>query len=120
MSVSLIVSSIRDRFVFGGVVLNNKNKRRRRRTSLYLVVVLVIIFVVTMGVHGMNLSADCDKLSAEQTELETRKKELEEEREEIKNRSEYMKTDAYIEDVAREKFGLAYDDEIIFKAAESE
>ena len=31
-----------------------------------------------------------------------------------------MKTDEYIEDVAREKFGLVYDNEIIFKPAESE
>ena len=96
------------------------NKKHRRRTSLYLVVILVVIFVVTMGVQGYALSANCDKLSAEQTELEAKKKQLEEEQEEIKSRYDYMKTDAYIEDVAREKFGLAYDDEIIFKAADNE
>ena len=95
------------------------HKKRRRRTSLYLVAILAAIFVATMVVQGVTLSADCDKLSAEQTELEAKKKQLEEEREEIQSKSEYMKTDAYIEDVAREKFGLAYDDEIIFKAADN-
>ena len=104
----------------GGDVLKKPNTKRRRRTGLYLVIVLVLIFVVTMGVQGMALSSDCAKLSAEQEELEARKKELQEEREEIENQAEYMKTDAYIEDVAREKFGLAYDDEIIFKAADNE
>ena len=29
---------------------------------------------------------------------------------------EYRKTDQYVEDVAREKFGLVYDNEIVFKA----
>ena len=95
-----------------------KVNKPRRRTGLYLVVILVVIFVVTMGVQGMALSSNCDKLNAEQTELEAKKKELEEERKEIEDKSEYMKTDAYIEDVAREKFGLAYDDEIIFKVKE--
>lgn len=99
--------------------LTKKRKRSKKRTGLYLVIALVLLFVVTLGAHGMTLSQDCDKLSAEVTELEAKKKELEQESEEIKERSEYMKTDAYIEDVAREKFGLAYDDEIIFKAADS-
>ena len=103
----------------GGDVLKKVHKKRRRRTSLYLVAILAAIFVATMVVQGVSLSADCDKLSAEQTELEAKKKQLEEEREEIQSKSEYMKTDAYIEDVAREKFGLAYDDEIIFKAADN-
>ena len=96
------------------------NTKRRRRTSLYRVVILVVIFVVTMGVQGYALSANCDKLSAEQAELIAKKKQLEEQREDIENQSDYMKTDAYIEDVAREKFGLAYDDEIIFKAADND
>ena len=39
---------------------------------------------------------------------------------EIKEKSEYMKTDQYIEDTAREKFGLVYGNEIIFKAADGE
>ena len=99
--------------------LTKKRKRSKKRTGLYLVIALVLLLVVTLGAHGMTLSQDCDKLSAEVTELEAKKKELEQESEEIKERSEYMKTDAYIEDVAREKFGLAYDDEIIFKAADS-
>ena len=100
--------------------MKKPNKVHKRRTSLYLVVALVIILVVTMGVQGMALSADCDKLSAQQSELEAKKRELEEQREEIESKSEYMKTDAYIEDVAREKFGLAYDDEIIYKAADTD
>ena len=34
----------------------------------------------------------------------------------IQEQKAYMQTDEYIENAAREKFGLVYDDEIIFKA----
>ena len=33
----------------------------------------------------------------------------------IEEQAEYQKTDAYIEDLAREKLGLVHEDEIIFK-----
>ena len=38
--------------------------------------------------------------------------------EEIKNLEEYMNTTQYIEDVAKNKLGLVYDNEIIFKESE--
>jgi len=36
--------------------------------------------------------------------------------EELRERSKYVKTKKYVEEVAREKLGLIYEDEIIFKA----
>ena len=36
--------------------------------------------------------------------------------EKLKEYSKYVKTKKYIEEVAREKLGLIYEDEIIFKA----
>jgi len=79
---------------------------------------VVGLFAGTLVIHGVNLRSDVKKLQAQQTELKAQKKALIKEREEIKVQSEYMKTDQYIEDVAREKFGLVYDNEIIFKAAD--
>jgi cell division protein DivIC len=79
---------------------------------------LIGIFLGTLVVHGVSLRANCQKLAAEQTQLEEKKKSLEKEKEDIEEKKEYMKTDKYIEEVAREKFGLVYNNEIIFKAAE--
>lgn len=70
----------------------------------------------TLAVHGYTLRANCQKLATEQSNLKEKKKSLEQEQEDIKEQAEYRKTDQYIEDVAREKFGLVYDNEIIFKA----
>ena len=48
--------------------------------------------------------------------VKDKKKSLKKEQEQIKEQKEYRKTDQYVEDVAREKFGLVYDNEIVFKA----
>lgn len=95
-------------------------RRRKRRTSLYLVMLLIGTFLGTLVVQGVRLHTECQELAKEQSQLEEKKKRLEKEQQEIKEREEYMKTDQYIEDVAREKFGLVYDNEIIFKAADSD
>ena len=58
----------------------------------------------------------CQKLATEQQNLKDKKKSLKKEQEQIKEQKEYRKTDQYVEDVAREKFGLVYDNEIVFKA----
>ena len=97
-----------------------KRRKQKRRTSLYLVMLVIGLFLTTLVVQGVNLRANCQKLSTEQAQLEEKKKSLEKEQEEIKDEAAYRKTDKYIEDVAREKFGLVYDNEIIFKAEDAE
>lgn len=93
-----------------------KRRKRKSRAGLYLVMLVAAIFVGTLAVHGYTLRVNCQKLTEEQSNLEEKKKSLTREREKIKEQSEYRKTDQYVEDVAREKFGLVYDNEIIFKA----
>lgn len=97
-----------------------KKRTRKRRTSLYLVMLVIGLFLTTLIVQGVNLKSNCRKLSTEQAQLQEKKKNLEKEREQIQEEAEYRKTDKYIEDTAREKFGLVYDNEIIFKAEDAE
>ena len=85
-----------------------RRRKRRNRTGIYLVMLVAALFVGTLAVHGYSLRANCQKLATEQQKLK--------EQEQIKEQKEYRKTDQYVEDVAREKFGLVYDNEIVFKA----
>ena len=85
-----------------------RRRKRRNRTGIYLVMLVAALFVGTLAVHGYSLRANCQKLATEQQNLK--------EQEQIKEQKEYRKTDQYVEDVAREKFGLVYDNEIVFKA----
>lgn len=93
-----------------------RRRRRKNRAGLYLVMLVALLFVGTLAVHGYTLRANCQRLAEEQNSLKEKKKNLEKEQEKIKEQKEYRKTDQYVEDVAREKFGLVYDNEIIFKA----
>ena len=70
-------------------------RRRRNRTGLYLVMTVVLLFCGTLGIHGIALKSNCLTLEEKQA---------------------YMQTDEYVEYIARQKFGLVYDNEIIFKA----
>ena len=51
--------------------------------------------------------------------LAKEKEDLLEEQQEISDYSAYVKTKQYIEEVAREKLGLVYKDEIIFQSKNS-
>ena len=48
--------------------------------------------------------------------LEEQKKGLLKEREEISDYEDYVQTKKYVEEIAREKLGLVYKDEIIFQS----
>jgi len=93
-----------------------RRRKRRNRTGIYLVMLVAALFVGTLAVHGYSLRANCQKLATEQQNLKDKKKSLKKEQEQIKEQKEYRKTDQYVEDVAREKIGLVYDNEIVFKA----
>lgn len=91
---------------------------KKHRNALYLVMLVVGIFLGTLVVQGISLHNNCRDLEMELGQLEEKKKSLEQEKKKIKEQEAYTKTDEYIEDMAREKFGLVYDDEIIFKPEE--
>ena len=93
-----------------------RKRRRRNRAGLFLVMTVVLLFCGTLAIHSISLKADCQTLQQQKQELETKKDELEKQKKSIQEQEAYMQTDEYVEQVAREKFGLVYDNEIIFKA----
>lgn len=93
-----------------------KKRRRKNRTGLFLVMTVVLLFCGTLGIHSISLRADCQSLQEKKEELEAKKADLDKEKKSIQEQQTYMQTNEYIEQVAREKFGLVYDNEIIFKA----
>ncbi len=93
-----------------------RRRRRRNRTGLYLVMTVVLLFCATLGIHSISLKANCLELQKQKQELQQKKDELQKEKKSIQEQKAYMQTDEYIENAAREKFGLVYEDEIIFKA----
>ena len=71
---------------------------------------------VIVLVNSMALKAKERAYKEQEIELQQQIKEEEQKAKEIDKLEDYVGTDAYVEDMAREKLGLVYEDEIIFKA----
>ena len=103
------------------MALNHKRPRRRRRapnnkTGMILIsVVLVLVFLVTFA-RVLTLK----KTQAVYSEKEEYYGELlaseEQRKEDLVEFEKYTQTNAYIEEVAKERYGLVKDGEILFVA----
>ena len=76
-------------------------------------VVLVLCFILTYNSFGMK--ASLREKNEQIEELQAQVKEQEQIQENLVKESEYIKSDDYIEEIARDKLGLVHDNEIVFK-----
>ena len=93
-------------------------RRRRNKLSPYTVAGVIVLCCVLGGTFTykiVTLKAEAAKYSAQISELKKEKKKLKDERAEIKDYESYVKTKEYTEEVARNKLGLVYPNEIIFE-----
>ena len=99
-------------------------KRRRRRVSasnrrgMAGIAVVVMTLLVVLLFQSHKLEQKNISYAAQIAQLEEQIEEEEARTAEIGKMPEYTETRDYIEKVAREKFGLVYEDEILFRAAD--
>lgn len=93
-------------------------KRRQNRFSMFLVSIVVLMILVAVWVRSMELQRKLDTYTAKQEQLEEQIADEEERQQEIEEFSKYTQTKKYAEEVAKEKLGLVYEDEILFKQEE--
>lgn len=93
-------------------------KIRAARKTMFIITFIVAVLFVTFLILTINLRAKV-KISTERAAvLENQIKEEQDRTQEIEDLENYMKSDDYIEQVAKEKLGMVKDGEIIFKAAD--
>lgn len=95
-----------------------KRTSRRKRISRFTVFGIIVLSVVICGTMAYKysvLKTQEKEYSRHLAGLKKEKKEADKRAEELKEYEEYVKTDEYVEEVAREKLGLVYKDEIIFE-----
>ncbi len=93
-------------------------KRQQNRFSMFLATLVVVLILVLVGVKSIELR---DKIDQKRTEAAPLAAQIEAEMQrtlEIEALGKEVQTKGYIEDVAREKLGLVYEDEILFKQDE--
>lgn len=92
-----------------------RQRGRGRSGGTVSISLIVMVFLVVMVIQILTLR-DKDKGYAQK--LDGLRQEYQQETEratEIDELQEYMKSDAFIEDTAKSKLGLAYDNETIYK-----
>lgn len=97
-------------------------KRRRpsksNRLGMYLIAFIVMVLLIGLLVQSQDLADANAKKEARKAELEQQIKDEEVRAEEIEQLAEDINSPDSVEQIAREKLGLVYEDDIIFQPKE--
>lgn len=102
---------------------SSRTKRARQRLgyhrmSIILISAVLMLLIVLVSVNSISLQAKNKSYAQQEQELQQEIEAEKERTKEIEEYQAYVGTDEYVEEVAREKLGLVYKNEILFKAAE--
>ena len=93
-----------------------KKRIMRNKMSVIAIIAVILLLIAVVSVNSVTLKAKERTYQAQITELEKQIKEEKARAAEINEMEDYVGTDGYVEDVAKEKLGLVHENEIIFKA----
>ena len=100
--------------------LQGKRARAKRqlqhKLSMIAIAAVILVLGATLSVASVSLHAKNKEYMAQEAELEAQIQAEANRAEEIDELEEYVGTEEYVEDVAKEKLGLAYKNEILFRA----
>ena len=89
-------------------------RKTHNRMSMILITVVVIVMAIIVGYRVREMKIE---LSRKQDKIDSLNEQIadeEDRKEEIEEYKDYVETDEFVEDTAREKLGLVYEDEIVF------
>ncbi len=90
-------------------------KKRQNRFGMFLVSIAVIMMLVVVSFKSVELKAKKEVYHQKEVALEEQIEAEKNRAEEIAEFEKYTQTKKYIEEVARDKLGLVYEGEILFK-----
>lgn len=92
-----------------------KSRKNNNRAGKLCISMILIAFVAVMSIQIVRIYQKDREYAKQQEELELQLEEETARQQELEDYEAYIQSDEYIEDVAKSKLGLAYDNEIIFK-----
>lgn len=95
-----------------------RKKKQQNKGGMLLVTVVLLMLGAVITINGFTLTAKKNELIERQESLEAQIEEQKEYSQELVELKKYTKTKKFAEEVAKEKLGLVYQDEIIFKPEE--
>lgn len=92
--------------------------RRRNRMSMLGIGMVVVVLLATLLILGNDLDHQLAYYESQEAALNAKIEDETQRTQEIEELRDYMTTDEYAEEVAREKLGLVKDNEIVFQEIE--
>lgn len=90
-------------------------KRNQNRLSMVLVALVVTMITVAVAMRSVELTRRLEELTLTEQGLEQQKLAEMQRAEEIEEFRKYTQTKRYVEEVAKDKLGLMYEGEVLFK-----
>ena len=88
---------------------------KKRKVKIRFKLIILAFLLVYVGIAVYSQQSNINELAAQKETLTRQYEQAQNDLNRLEHQDEYMSTDNYIENTAREKFGLAYGDEIILK-----
>jgi len=88
---------------------------KKRKVKLRFKFLILAIFLVYAGITIFGQQTKIDDLKSAQEDLTISAEQAQTDLDRLEHKSQYMNTNEYVENAARERFGLVYDDELIFE-----
>lgn len=96
----------------------SKQRRKSNRSGMAIIACVVLIFCIVLTYSSVRLN---ERLAEEKAVSESLQEQIDEQNERkaaLEEREEYMQSEEYYKELAREKLGLAGSNDIIFKKSE--
>lgn len=94
-------------------------KRNQNRFSMVLVGLVVLLITVAVALRSVELTQRLDTYAEREAELQRQIDAEKQEAKDIEEFRKYTQTKRYVEEIAKEKLGLVYEGEILFKDRKS-
>ena len=90
-------------------------KKRQNRFGMFLVSIVVFMLLIVVAFNSIELMAKKEAYQQKENAQQEQIVAEEERAKEIEEFEKYTQTKKYVEEVARDKLGLVYEGEILFK-----
>lgn len=92
-----------------------KRKKRKSNTGRISILCIGIFLIMVFSIQMVRLYQKNQEYVKQEQALNEQVKDLKKEKEDLSEYEEYIKSDEYVEDTAKKKLGLIFDNEIIIR-----
>ncbi len=94
---------------------SRREKRKKNKGAFLNVIIVAAVLIAALSFQCVHLYRQNEAYARKEEEIKTQLSREKERQEEIDDYGDYVKTDEYVIDMAREKLGLVFDGETVFR-----